>query len=95
MPTNTKLVSPEGAVTGYSFRPAARPNTLHGKRVGLLDNTKVNAAALLEAVGRRLQAEHGVAELVPRRKRERGSPANLETIRDLSQCHAVITAIGD
>jgi hypothetical protein len=91
----TRIVSPEGALVGDSFQPAARLTTLRGKRVGLLDNTKVNAAALLEAVGRRLQGEHGVAELLVRRKHERGSPANLETIRELSQCHAVVTAIGD
>ncbi|HYH33308.1 MAG TPA: hypothetical protein VD903_23295, partial [Pseudonocardia sp.] len=47
-------------------RPAAAParaprRDLAGARIGLLENTKQNAALLLTAVGELLVAEHGAA----------------------------------
>jgi hypothetical protein len=90
-----KLYSPEGLEHGSTHPLAERIPELRGKRVGLLDNTKANAAALLDSIGHLLANEYGVADLVIRLKRERGTPANDEALDALSACDAVVTAIGD
>jgi hypothetical protein len=53
-------------------RLAPRPATLRGKRLALLDNGKVNAGAILAAIGRRLREHHGVAEVRAWKKRHAG-----------------------
>ncbi len=70
-------------------------DTLAGATVGLLDNNKHNVGHFLQYVGERLQSEHGVAELVRRRKSNMSAPAPAEVLRDLLGCDAVISAIGD
>ena len=51
---------------------AARLSTLRGKRLALFENGKVNAMQILVAVGKRLEARHGVAETKVWRKRHAG-----------------------
>lgn len=70
--------------------------TLAGKRIGLFDNSKTNAAALLARIGRALVRDHGVAELIVRTKVIYSRIAPAELIEDLAAgCDAVVTAIGD
>lgn len=77
-------------------RLAPRLATLQGRRLALLDNGKVNAGAILVAVGKRLQAEHGVAEVRAWKKRHAGEtgagiiPDLLKWKPDLA-----LTALGD
>lgn len=77
-------------------RLAPRLSALRGKRLALFGNGKVNALEILTAVGKRLEARHGVAESKFWRKRhtsESGAaviPGLMEWKPDL-----VLTALGD
>ena len=63
-------ITPAAAPAGP--RLAARLSTLRGKRLALFENGKVNALQILVAVGKRLEARHGVAETKVWRKRHAG-----------------------
>ena len=76
-------------------RLAPRLPSLKGTRLALLDNSKVNARELLNALAKRLQAQFGVAEVRPWRK---PSPAKgAEFIPELLawKPDLVLTASGD
>ncbi len=82
--------------SGGGPRLAPRLTSFKGARVALLDNTKVNACEFLEAVGRRLQREHGAAEVRTWRKRhagETGAAAIAELVK--WKPHLALTALGD
>jgi hypothetical protein len=76
---------------------AARRPDLSGARVGLMDNTKHNAALLLNEIGKLLVAEHGaVAVTVEATKANFAAPAPGELIeRYRLDCDVVITGVGD
>ena len=71
-----------------------RPTGLAGARIGLLDNRKANAGALLAAVAGELAARHPDLETVVEQKL--ASAAAPDDVLDrLRSCHAVILAIAD
>lgn len=75
---------------------AARPASLRGLRLGLLDNSKPNADLLLEGVREELERQLEPSAVVRRRKPGAGVPgpdALLEELR--ARCDAVIVAVGD
>jgi hypothetical protein len=75
---------------------APRRADLRGARVGLLVNTKQNAAPFLAEVGRLLVERHGAASVVARTKAAFALPAPEEMIKELiSECDVVVTGIGD
>jgi len=74
---------------------APRLESLAGKRIGLLDNTKKNADRLLRAFGELLQRDHGVASVEYHCKPGSSPDAPAAMIAALSQCDAVINAYGD
>jgi hypothetical protein len=75
---------------------AARPQSLKGLTVGLLDNTKPNAAVILRAVGRELQDRYGVREIRMFRKGYFGTPVEESVVHQmLHNCDFAIAAIGD
>lgn len=83
---------------GASMAPARarRPDTLEGLRVGLLENTKRNAAAILAAVGEELAARHEVAALVHRTKTAFAMPLPLDLVEELiNECDVVVIGVGD
>jgi hypothetical protein len=91
------LLDPTGAPRDSDPR-AVLPvlDTLAGKRIGLLDNSKTNAAALLERIGQTLIQDYRAATIVARTKRIYSRIAPPELIDDLTtNCDAVLTAIGD
>ena len=47
LPSGQIVFDPRGAVTATEIRLARRPETLHGVRLGVLDNSKWNASRLL------------------------------------------------
>ena len=79
---------------------AARPGTLEGARIGLLDNTKANAGVLLTVLGD-LLSEAGAkgaspSELVRVRKAGFTNPVSESEIEEIrTRCDMVVTAIGD
>mgnify|MGYP001612536624 CR=1 FL=1 len=74
---------------------APRLSSFKGRRIAVLDNTKVNAVELMTAVAKRLQA-HGIAEVRHWRKRHAGE-SGAQIIPDLLgwKPHLVMTGLGD
>lgn len=90
-----RLVDPTTAPTPARFRPAPR-RELAGARLGLLANGKLNADRLLLAVAERLQAEHGLAEVVAWTKPSAFQPAPPSLLEQLRQrADIALTGVGD
>ena len=78
------------------LRYASRPATLQGRKVGLVDNTKINSAKLLLKIGKILEEQHGVQGMLLRRKRNSGVPAHHEILNELgAECDVMIAGVGD
>ena len=73
-----------------------RPESLKGKRVGLVENTKFNSDKLLQKIGEILKQEYGAAEARMWRKHNSSVPAHQEIIDDAKRTVDVVVAgIGD
>ena len=73
---------------------ARRLDTLRGKKVAILDNSKANAGYLMLSVARRLQEQYGVGEIVKREKGIAGAPS--PTILDaLTKCDFALVGSAD
>lgn len=74
---------------------APRPETLNGIKLGLLDNTKVNADIFLERIEERLRQDFEIAEVVRRTKptASRGMPEHIREV--MEACQVVVNAFGD
>jgi len=74
----------------------ARPDSLKGKRIGLVENTKFNSDRLLQKIGDILKNEYGAAEARMWRKHNSSVPAHQEIIDDAKRTVDVVVAgIGD
>jgi hypothetical protein len=74
----------------------ARPGSLKGKRIGLVENTKFNSDKLLERIGVILKSEYGAAETRMWRKHNSSVPAHQEIIDDAKRTVDVVVAgVGD
>jgi hypothetical protein len=94
------ILDPTGTVT-----PAGNANTaprarrrrdLHGAVVGLLVNTKQNAAPFLDEVGRLLEERYGATGTMARTKVNFAAPAPEDLVKEMAAgCDVIITGIGD
>lgn len=92
------ILDPTGGTAHAAQRAVlASPRaTLRGATVGLLENTKQNAALFLDELGNLLIERHGVAKLVRRTKTAFALPIPDEELEELAQvCDALITGVGD
>lgn len=97
MPVESVLSDPTGAIRSVDrARLAPRPADFRGLTLGLLDNTKVNAARLLEHLGAEMQQSHGVERIVHYTKDYFGTPLS-DALRQqvADECDLVITGVGD
>ena len=87
----------EAAVAPAGLELAPRPRGLAGLRIGLLDNTKHNAALLLAEIGKLLVTEHGAAAVsLAQTKPNFAAPAPDGLVDSYRrECDAVITGVGD
>ncbi|WP_199433288.1 UGSC family (seleno)protein [Qaidamihabitans albus] len=94
---NSILDPTGGAAKASENAVLASPRaTLRGATVGLLENTKQNAALFLDEVGRLLTDEYGVAAVVARTKTAFALPVPDALLDELAtSCDAVITGVGD
>jgi hypothetical protein len=77
-------------------RIAPRAPDLTGKVVGLLENTKHNAAYLLDRLGESLVRDHGVVGVVRGTKKAFGQPVPEDVLRDFAErCDAMVIGVGD
>ena len=91
-----ELLDPTVERTAQTVAYVPRPDSLAGKRVGLIENTKFNSNRLLEKIGEILKAEYGVAETRMWSKHNAGVPAHDEIIQELKKtCDLMVAGIGD
>lgn len=94
--TMTTVLDPTAAPTPVSARLAPRADSLNGLRLGLLDNHKRNATAVLDEIEKLISQRYELASVVRRHKADVSRPCPGETVADLAaQADIVITAIGD
>jgi hypothetical protein len=91
-----ELLDPTLEVAPQSVTYAPRPLSLRGKRIGLVENTKINSDRLLQKIGDILKAEYGVTETHMWRKQNSSVPAHDQIITELrATCDAMVAGIGD
>ena len=67
-----------------------------GLRIGLLDNTKPNAALVLQTLAEQLRVQHHLGEVITYTKSYFGTPVEEDRAREIAQsCEAVIAGVGD
>lgn len=71
-------------------------SSLIGRKVGLLDNSKINVKPFLDHVEDILRSQHGVKTVVRLRKADASRPAPPEVLAAaMAGCDALISAVGD
>ena len=71
-------------------------DTLEGKVVGFIDNSKPNFQYLVDGIAERLLGQHAVAAVIKHRKLSASIPATEEVLADIgARCDLVITGSGD
>ncbi|MGV3714119.1 UGSC family (seleno)protein [Pseudolysinimonas sp.] len=91
------LLDPTGAVAGEDDSTlSARPVSLKGLTVGLLDNTKPNSMHLLDEIAADLTRDFGVTDFKRYAKDYFGTPIKDELFAQIiDEVDVVITAVGD
>jgi hypothetical protein len=93
------ILDPTGTSTTATHTTAPRAHRrrdLKGATVGLLVNTKQNAAPFLDEVGRLLMAEHGAKGTIARTKVNFAAPAPEDLVKEMAaSCDVIVTGIGD
>jgi hypothetical protein len=99
MATLADILDPTGQTAPRIGSSALAPRRadLAGVRLGLLENTKHNAALLLDELAALLQSEHGASATVLRRtKTAFALPLPEEQLTELvRECDVVLTGVGD
>jgi hypothetical protein len=91
-----RLLDPTAKPRRDTIPLAPRYETLRGKRIGILDNTKSNADVLMLRLGTLLCQQYGAAEIVHRRKAHAAIGATDELFADLvKRCDVVLIGSGD
>jgi hypothetical protein len=91
-----EILDPVGSSTAATRSLAARPASLQGAVIGILDNSKPNARVLLEGVARALAAKLGAAEVRTWRKPGASIGATRAVLDEMAAaCGAVLTASAD
>jgi len=91
-----RLVDPVGEAQTANIAIAPRLDTLRGKRVALIDNTKHNANTFLAATRELLEHRYGVASFEYFRKYSASVPTPPDVIAQLTQsCDALVHGVAD
>jgi hypothetical protein len=97
--TGTRLVVYDPTIApnpGPGFHQAPRLDTLEGKVVGLIDNSKTNSDRFLARVAELLTERYGVAQVITHRKPSASRPIAPDMADDLAaKCDLVVAAVGD
>ena len=91
------ILSPEGASTAKQHQLSPRRfKTLDGVRLGLLGNSKLNADAVLRAIGDLLKERYAVESVFVRSKPSFSKPAPPELVEEmLRNSDVIVTGVGD
>ena len=91
-----ELLDPTVEATTQTIAFVPRPDSLQGKRIALIENTKHNSDRLLAKIGDILKSEYGAAEARMWRKKNASVPAHDEIIAEVKKtCDVVVAGIGD
>jgi nucleotide-binding universal stress UspA family protein len=91
-----KLFDPTSKPVERAVEVAARPATLTGLRLGLIDNTKFNSDTLLNKLAERLARRHGMTVALTSRKRSPSHEIDEAAVKTLrAQADLVVSGIGD
>jgi len=91
-----EILDPTTEAVTKTMTYVARPSSLHGKRVGLIENTKFYSNRLLQKIGDILKEEYGAAETRMWRKHSSNVPAHDEIVAELREtCDVMVAGIGD
>ncbi len=91
------ILSPEGTSHAEQHRLAPRRfASLDGVRLGLLGNSKLNADAVLLAIGDLLQERYAIESVTVRSKPTFSKPAPDEIVEELiNSSDVIVTGVGD
>src|SRR5215831_1847097 len=91
------ILSPEGTSNAGNYHLAPRRfTTLDGVRLGLLGNSKLNADAVLLAIGDLLQERYALKSVFVRSKPSFGKPAPDEIVEEMVEnADVIVTGVGD
>jgi len=89
------VLEPTSGERAAPARTAGPLPSLAGATIALLDNGKVNVDRFLDHVERILRAEHGVKDVLRRRKPNMSAPAPAAMLAEVAACDAVVSAVGD
>src|SRR3546814_14930657 len=90
------FLDPAGGAKAEQFDIAPKLESVQGKRLGLLDNSKTNAEQYLKMVGKILVDRYGVAEVTLFRKDALYKPAPAEVLDEpVPNCDFAVTRLGD
>ncbi len=90
------ILDPTAEAAPARLEMAGRLDTLDGKVIGLLDNTKLNSDRFLAHLRDALARRYPTAEFVVRRKESASRVAAPDLLDDLAaSCDAVVAAVGD
>ena len=94
--TQTVILDPAASSGTGAQRPWKALDTLHGKVVAFIDNSKPNFNHLAADLGELLVKHHGVARVIHHRKRAASVPALVSVYADIeANVDLVITGSGD
>ena len=90
------ILNPTSPPLPVDARLATRPRDLNGKVLGLLNNSKANAAALLDEVGVLLSERYEFAKVIKSSKPNASTPCPEAIVKELaSNCDVLVTSNGD
>jgi hypothetical protein len=94
---NMRLVSPAGThLDQGNFELNDRPQSLAGKTLGLLENSKANSDKVLQELASILTERHGLKEVVMLSKHSASLPTKPDVIQQaLDKVDVLITGVGD
>ena len=94
---NIRMVDPTGTgLASGDFHLNDRPNSLSGKTLGLLENSKPNSDKVLHELGQILKEKYGLKDILYFGKHSASLPTKQETVQDmLDRVDVLITGVGD
>ena len=90
------ILDPTSPPLPVDARLATRPADLNGKVLGLLNNSKLNAANLLDQVGELLSDRYDFAKVIKGSKPNASTPCPEHIVKEfVASCDVLVTSNGD
>jgi 2-phospho-L-lactate transferase/gluconeogenesis factor (CofD/UPF0052 family) len=90
-----RVLSPVAESKISQSAPLRLPADLHGKTLGILDNTKANFELLVRTMESLLRESHGLAGVLYARKANSSTPAPPEVLAAVKEADLVVTGSAD